>query len=255
MADVIIESRYDFRDVTVPEKLLEIKVSGETVSAEMDRAALRFATIEPTDSPIRQGDFVRVELPGQEGPETVQINVGNGFADEALEDILPGMCQGDERVLSLNGSEAAVRLLSVKRRMIPRFTDDLVQKLGLEGAGTVQDYREYIVRQIAEQCNQLHPSLIGVNMLTIYPDSELYQEIQRGTWKEEGEIEKYKEIRSLLENLEIPTQFAALGASNAFQFHGTLPEDKHVLVAALDKIIRTVREDDLREYRVNLRHL
>ena len=107
----------------------------------------------------------------------------------------------------------------------------------------------------ANVCNQLHPTLIGVNMLTIYPDSELYQEIQRGNWKEESEIEKYKEIRTLLESLEIPTQFAALGASNAFQFQGTLPEDKEALAAALDKIIETVKEDDLREYRVNLRHL
>ena len=107
----------------------------------------------------------------------------------------------------------------------------------------------------ADVCNQLHPMLIGVNMLTIYPDSELYQEIQRGNWKEESEIEKYKEIRTLLESLEIPTQFAALGASNAFQFQGTLPEDKEALAAALDKIIETVKEDDLREYRVNLRHL
>ena len=107
----------------------------------------------------------------------------------------------------------------------------------------------------ADVCNQLHPTLIGVNMLTIYPDSELYQEIQRGNWKEESEIEKYKEIRTLLESLEIPTQFAALGASNAFQFQGTLPEDKEALAATLDKIIETVKEDDLREYRVNLRHL
>ena len=72
---------------------------------------------------------------------------------------------------------------------------------------------------------------------------------------EESELEKYREIRTLLQNLEVPTQFAALGASNAFQFQGTLPEDKEALAAALDKIIETAKEDDLREYRVNLRHL
>ena len=59
----------------------------------------------------------------------------------------------------------------------------------------------------------------------------------------------------MLESLEIPTRFAALGASNAFQFQGTLPEDKEALAAALDKIIETVKEDDLRKYRVGLRHL
>ncbi len=123
--------------------------------------------------------------------------------------------------------------------------------VSISGAGR----GEIGAKATADVCNQLHPSLIGVNMLTVYPDSELYQEIQRGNWKEEGEIEKYKEIRTLLENLEIPTQFAALGASNAFQFQGALPEDKAALAATLDKIIETVREDDLREYRVNLRHL
>ena len=123
--------------------------------------------------------------------------------------------------------------------------------VSISGAGR----GEIGAKATADVCNQLHPTLIGVNMLTIYPESELYQEIQRGKWKEESEIEKYKEIRTLLENLEIPTQFAALGASNAFQFQGTLPEDKDTLAAALDKIIETVKEDDLREYRVNLRHL
>ena len=123
--------------------------------------------------------------------------------------------------------------------------------VSISGAGR----GEIGAKATADVCNQLHPTLIGVNMLTIYPESELYKEIQRGKWKEESEIEKYKEIRTLLENLEIPTQFAALGASNAFQFQGTLPEDKDTLAAALDKIIETVKEDDLREYRVNLRHL
>ena len=123
--------------------------------------------------------------------------------------------------------------------------------MSISGAG----WGEIGAKATAAICNQLHPTLIGVNMLTIYPDSELYQEIQRGNWQEESEIEKYKEIRTLLENLEIPTQFAALGASNAFQFQGTLPEDKEALTAALDNIIETVREDDLREYRKNLPHL
>ena len=123
--------------------------------------------------------------------------------------------------------------------------------VSISGAGR----GEIGAKATADVCNQLHPMLIGVNMLTIYPDSELYQEIQRGSWEEESEIERYKEIRTLLESLEIPTQFAALGASNAFQFQGTLPEDKEALAAALGKIIETVKEDDLREYRVNLRHL
>lgn len=107
----------------------------------------------------------------------------------------------------------------------------------------------------ADVFNQLHPFLVGPNMLTIYPESDLYQEIQNGNWEEEGELEKYRELRTLVENLNISTYFAAMGASNAFQLRGKLPEDKENLLATLDRIISEVSEEDLRRYRRNLRHL
>ncbi len=110
-------------------------------------------------------------------------------------------------------------------------------------------------RLTAGVCNQLHPILIGANMLTIYPESALYTEIQRGTWTEESEIEKYKEIRTLVDHLEIPTTFAALGASNAFQLYGVLPQDKAKLLKELDTIIETASEAELRQYRTRLPHL
>ncbi len=107
----------------------------------------------------------------------------------------------------------------------------------------------------AEICNQLKPIEVGANMLTIYPDSELYQEIQKGNWKEETEIEKYKEVRTLIENLKIPTIFGALGASNAFQLQGILPRDKEKLLSVLDEIIDNVSEEELQRYRKSVHHL
>ena len=107
----------------------------------------------------------------------------------------------------------------------------------------------------AEVFNQLHPFLVGPNMLTIYPESDLYQEIQNGNWEEEGELEKYRELRTLVENLNISTYFAAIGASNAFQLRGKLPEEKETLLATLDRIISQVSEEDLRRYRDNLPQL
>lgn len=107
----------------------------------------------------------------------------------------------------------------------------------------------------AELCNRIHPVLIGANMLTIYPDAELYAEIKRGNWREEGELEKYKEVRTLIENLRIPTIFAAMGASNAYQFYGRLPEDRKKLLAFLDEIIGNVGEEKLQRYRKSVHHL
>lgn len=122
---------------------------------------------------------------------------------------------------------------------------------GISGAGRGENG----AKVTASVCNKLHPTLVGANMLTIYPDSKLYEEIQRGNWQEESELEKYREVRTLVQSLEISTTFAAMGASNAFQFHGALPKEKEALVAALDSIIETVQEEDLRKYRENLPHL
>lgn len=58
-----------------------------------------------------------------------------------------------------------------------------------------------------------------------------------------------------MEHLEIPTYFAAMGASNAFQLRGELPRDKESLLSALERILSEVREEDLRQYRRSLPHL
>lgn len=122
---------------------------------------------------------------------------------------------------------------------------------GISGAGR----GEAGARATAAVCNQLRPWLIGVNMLTVCPDSELSREIRRGAWRESGELEKYRETRTLLESLNIPTVFAAMGASNAFQFQGALPEEQDALLARLDEIIASGQEDRLRSYREQLPHL
>lgn len=122
---------------------------------------------------------------------------------------------------------------------------------GISGAGRGEDG----AKATAAVCNKLHPALVGANMLTIYPDSKLYGEIRQGNWKEESETEKYREVRALVEGLEIPTEFAALGASNAFQLHCVLPEDKEKLLAFLDDVIKNVGEEKLRRYRESVHHL
>lgn len=115
---------------------------------------------------------------------------------------------------------------------------------GIEGA-----------RFTAAVCNQTHPSLIGANMLTIYKNSELYQEIIAGNWEEETEVEKYQEIKALVKDLEIPVEFAMLGASNPVMLQGRLPDQRAQIVATLDRVIEGIGEDELRRYRTNLKHL
>lgn len=111
------------------------------------------------------------------------------------------------------------------------------------------------VKRTAEIFNQLNPKLVGASMLTVYQSSELFGEIQRGNWQEESETEKLMEMRTLIESLDIRTHFAALGASNMFNFQGRIPEDRDILINEINEILKKYNEDKLRDYRVNLKHL
>ena len=94
-----------------------------------------------------------------------------------------------------------------------------------------------------------------LSMLTIYKTSELYQEIQKGNWKEETEIEKLMELKVLIQELNIPTYFATMGASNCIWVEGNLPKDKQKMIALLEQVIGSADERELRRYRENLPHL
>jgi radical SAM superfamily enzyme YgiQ (UPF0313 family) len=110
-------------------------------------------------------------------------------------------------------------------------------------------------KNTAEVFNQVNPKIIASSMLTIYPTSKLYSEIQNGNWTEETELEKLFELKTLIEHLNIPTYIATMGASNCVWVDGNLPKDKEKMLSSLNKIINTADEKELRKYRENLRHL
>ena len=123
--------------------------------------------------------------------------------------------------------------------------------VGIAGEGRGQQN----AKATAQICNQLSPNIIVANMLTIYNNSELYTEIQNGNWKEQTELEKYNELKTLVENINIDVCFAALGASNAIPIQSVLPREKQKVITLLEQIIKNVSEKELKEYRVNFKHL
>ena len=62
---------------------------------------------------------------------------------------------------------------------------------GIAGAGKG---KESAVRS-AEIFNQTNPRRVGSSMLTVFPESRLYQEIRAGNWTEAGEKEKLEEVQ------------------------------------------------------------
>lgn len=194
------------------------------------------------------GCFARVtDITGKTDRE-LELLRGAGYDGLTL-----GIETGDDEALDFmnKGYRAADIVTQCRRLEQAEIGYSFFYLTGISGAGR----GEIGATATAGVCNQLHPARIGANMLTIYPDSELYQEIQRGAWREESEREKYREVRTLIEHLDIPTAFGALGASNAVQLMGVLPRDKKRLLDVVDQILGQVGEEELRHYRKSLKHL
>ncbi|MDE7120545.1 MAG: radical SAM protein [Oscillospiraceae bacterium] len=164
-----------------------------------------------------------------------------------------GMETGDDKALTFmrKGYTSRDILEQCHKLDLANIRYNLFYLTGIYGSGKSDNG----VRKTAEICNQLHPEIIGASMLTVYPESELYQEILQGNWQEESETEKLQEMRTLIELLDIPTHFAALGASNLFHLQGSLPREKADLIHEIDTILEKYDESVLRNYRVNLKHL
>ena len=177
----------------------------------------------------------------------------NELATAGYDGLTIGIETGDDDALAFmnKGYEAAEIVKQCARLDAAGIAYAFFYLVGISGKGRGIEG----ARRTAEVVNRTNPWLVGANMLTIYQSSELYQEMLAGNWEEEAEIEKYEEVKELVANLAIDTEFAMLGASNPVMLRGRLPEHKEQITTALDSIINDIGEERLRSYRTNLRHL
>lgn len=107
----------------------------------------------------------------------------------------------------------------------------------------------------AEVFNRLHPFTINFVSLTVFPESELYEEIQRGNFAEASEHEKLLELRTFISKLRIETTLLGNTVSNTVPFVGMLPGDKAKIIKELDSVMKNVGESELRGYRDGIESL
>lgn len=91
--------------------------------------------------------------------------------------------------------------------------------------------------------------------LTIFPESQLYQEVLDGTYIEEPEIERLTEMRTLIDRLTIRVNLLGHHISNTVPITGALPDDKAAILREFDNAIARLPEERLKDYRNGIWHL
>ena len=107
----------------------------------------------------------------------------------------------------------------------------------------------------ADVLNRLHPCIVNIVSLTIFPESQLYQEVLDGTYTEEPELERLMEMRTLIDRLKIKVNLLGHHISNTVPITGALPDDKAAILRELDKAIAQFQEKELKAYRNRIWHL
>ena len=107
----------------------------------------------------------------------------------------------------------------------------------------------------ADVLNRLHPCIINIVSLTIFPESRLYQEVLDGSYEEEPEVERLMEMRTLIDRLKIKVNLLGHHVSNTVPITGALPDDKATILREFDRAIARFPEDELKAYRNRVWHL
>lgn len=164
-----------------------------------------------------------------------------------------GTESGDDETLSLAGKGyTAADILEQCRKLDEAGIEYyFVYMTGLAGKGA--GWRNAV--NSAELFSRLNPYFISVDSLTLFPDTELYRMAQAGQFVPAGERERLRELQTFAEHLQIRTHLFANSVSNFYPVTAYLPKEREAVVGKLQYILDTVGEEEMINYRRELKGL
>ncbi|MDE6445432.1 MAG: radical SAM protein [Alistipes sp.] len=160
---------------------------------------------------------------------------------------------GDEPSLAFmhKGHTAAETLAQCRRLDTAGIEYYFTYMTGLAGAGNGQR----AAMATAALFNRLHPYIIGVVSLTLFPEAPLAADVAAGRFIEASERERLEELRTFIAALTVPATLMAHTVSNTVPLLGRLPEERTRLLRELDDALARCDESDLAAYRRGIGHL
>jgi radical SAM superfamily enzyme YgiQ (UPF0313 family) len=162
--------------------------------------------------------------------------------EAGVNDLYVGIESGLNQVLStLNKGNTAADAKKQSLRLLSAGIDHMdMLMLGAAGKGCG---KENAIAS-AGLLNETKPKMILINSMSIFPETNLYADVQSGTFVPAGEKEMLEEERMFIDKLELPdTFFWAAHALDAVRFQGYLGKDKAAMLGMLDEAIDKMDEE------------
>jgi len=164
-----------------------------------------------------------------------------------------GLESGDDFILSyvkkgISSSEAVEAGLKAKEAGFE------LSEYVISGLGGERRWREHALNT-AEVLNRINPHFIRIRTLVVLPFTPLYEKMEKGDFIEASPETVVKELRLLIENLNVDSEFLTDHVSNYIDLNGKLPEEKEKLLKKIDGILSLPREMKERVLRRTVEYL
>jgi radical SAM superfamily enzyme YgiQ (UPF0313 family) len=159
-----------------------------------------------------------------------------------FEDLVIGIESGYDPVLKhVNKGYSAQDILTGCKRLEEAGVDYRIIYLGgLAGSGKGEE----AALASAKLINRLHPYYMFLTTVAVLPETELYREMQEGSFTEATERERFQEFRTLIGNMENPIVIDSRSVANMIPFVANLPADKEKTLEMLDQVIESMSEEN-----------
>ncbi|ADI01370.1 radical SAM protein [Syntrophothermus lipocalidus] len=148
-----------------------------------------------------------------------------------------GVETGDEELLQeINKGVTYDEMVEVGKRIVEaKIKLSVTVLLGLAGSG---ERAHAHAAGTARICNEIKPDYLAALTLIIVPGTVLHKKVQAGEFKVASPMDIIKEMRILIEGLEIDgCEFRSNHASNYLPIKGRLQEDKQAMLAIVDYVL------------------
>ncbi len=164
--------------------------------------------------------------------------------ERGLRRIHLGLESGDKEILKLlnKGITPEDAIMAGKKALKAGFE---ISEYVLIGFG------ERHARETAKVLNMIAPHFVRLRSITLIPGTELHDMVERGEVVLSTPAGRLEEVRILVENLSIQTEFLSDHISNYLWsrdgvvytgVNGKLPEDKESMLESMDRLIEIVSE-------------
>lgn len=159
------------------------------------------------------------------------------LAERKLTILYIGLESGDDEILRQVGKNAtAADMIAAAQRV--HEAGLALSAMVILGLGGVARSTEH-AQASANVLSKMDPEYAAALTLTVVPGTPMHTSIEQGEFKPISPFESLQELRIIVEHLDVShCFFSSMHASNYLTVRGTLPEDRHKMLAQIDKVLQ-----------------